>query len=134
MLELSFKKISQAIRGLKLPHFDLVLGIAKGGLVPASLIAYGIKSDLKIIRVKYRDKHNNPRYSHPLIAEKIDLPKSKSKILLVDDVAISGETLNAVKKLLKRHKVKTLVLRGKADYVLFPGLNSCVKWPWSCRE
>ena len=26
--------------------------------------------------------------------------------------------------------VKTLDMKGKADYVLFPEIKECVKWPW----
>jgi hypoxanthine phosphoribosyltransferase len=49
---------------------------------------------------------------------------------VVDDVSVTGQTLELAKKKLRSSTVKTFVLRGKADHVLFPKIKECVKWPW----
>lgn len=130
MREVDFLTISQALEEIKLPDCQLVVGIAKGGVVPASLVAYKMGCDLKIVHFNYRNEENIPQHSAPLLVNKITLPENISSILLVDDVAISGKTLASAKELFKNYKVTTMVLRGKADYVLFPELTTCVQWPW----
>jgi hypoxanthine phosphoribosyltransferase len=60
-----------------------------------------------------------------------DLPTSTGlRVLLVDDVSVTGKTLNRVKALLKGYTVYTLVMKGKGDFVLFPEVGTCVQWPW----
>ena len=54
----------------------------------------------------------------------------ESHILLVDDVSVSGVTLSLALSLLKDFEVFTFVLKGQADYVLFPEIKECVNWPW----
>jgi len=50
--------------------------------------------------------------------------------LLVDDVSVTGKTLKCAVENLQDYTVYTFVLKGKADYVLFPEINTCVEWPW----
>jgi hypoxanthine phosphoribosyltransferase len=50
--------------------------------------------------------------------------------LVVDDVSVSGKTLEKARQLLAGNEVKTLTLKGNADYVIFPEIRDCVKWPW----
>ena len=52
------------------------------------------------------------------------------RILLVDDVSVSGKTMNAALEQLEGLNVRTLAMKGKADFVLFPEIKDCVKWPW----
>lgn len=52
--------------------------------------------------------------------------------MLVDDVSVTGQTLELARSLLAGWKLTTLVLKGKeADFVLFPEVASCVNWPWN---
>ena len=128
MRDLSFKEISKRIGDINLPYFDLVIGIADGGTVPASLIAYQLGIELKLIKINYRDVQNNPIYEEPVILSKKNI--SDKKVLLVDDVSVSGKTLEAAIKILQGNSLTTLTLKGKADYVLFPEIAECVNWPW----
>lgn len=130
MKEISFKEILQRIEEVNLPSFGLVVGIGRGGIVPASLIAQKLKADLRIIDVVYRDDENRPLSEEPRISSVCTLPEEIKSVLLVDDVSVTGKTLKAVKDLLGRKNVKTLTLRGEGDWCLFPELKTCVKWPW----
>ena len=128
MRDLSFTEISKRIGDLNLPYFDLVIGIADGGTVPASLVAYQLGIELNLIKINYRDVQNNPIYDEPVILSQKNI--TDKKVLLVDDVSVSGKTLEAAIKILQGNSITTLTLKGKADYVLFPEISECVNWPW----
>lgn len=131
MVPISFREISKRLREKNLPETDLVIGIGSGGVVPASLAAFHLGAELQVITLNYRDENNNPRYGEPVVLNlPADLSLEGKRILLVDDVSVSGKTLNAALELLKNFNVKTLTMKGKADFVLFPEVKDCVKWPW----
>ena len=128
---LTFSDIAQAIRNAKLPTCDLVVGIGRGGIVPACLVAYELQQPLHVTWVTYRDDDNRPRYDTPRLMRPSVLPAHVRKILLVDDVSVTGKTLELASATLCGQEVTTLVLKGSADIVLFPHIQSCVDWPWN---
>ena len=132
MVHLSFKDISRRLREQELPFFDLVIGIGTGGVVPASLVAYQLNCELIIITLNYRDEQNTPQHEEPVIIKGLPsgLDLSDKQILLVDDVSVSGKTMNQALKALDLPNIQTLAMKGKADHVLFPEIKDCVKWPW----
>ncbi|MFH1046275.1 MAG: phosphoribosyltransferase [Candidatus Omnitrophota bacterium] len=134
METVSLKTIYGALASTQFPPCELVVGIAEGGVVPATLIAHKLRCDLSIVRINYRDAANVPQYARPKLLSNARVPRNVKRILLVDDVAITGKTLEAAKRLFGRRKVTTVVLRGQADYVLLPELASCVKWPWTPKN
>lgn len=132
-VDISFSEISKGLKDFRFPGFDVVVGIARGGIVPATLIAHQLGKDLKIMRINYRDDHNNPQHDTPvLISDERFLAglNKQSKILLVDDVSVTGKTIQFAKELLKDYTVTTFALKGKADLALFTDIKSCVNWPW----
>jgi uncharacterized protein len=131
MVPISFQEISQRLNQASLPETDLVIGIGTGGIVPAALAAFRLGADFRVMTLNYRDEKNNPRHENPVVLHlPSDLELSGKKILLVDDVSVSGKTLNAARALLKGYTVTTLTMKGTADIVLFPEIRDCVKWPW----
>jgi uncharacterized protein len=131
MVPVSFTEISDRLRSFSLPETDLVIGIGTGGIVPASLVAFYLNCELLIITLNYRDENNTPRYDNPVIVNMPEMPfLQDKKILLVDDVSVSGKTLNEALLHFQGLQIKTLTMKGKADYVLFPEIKECVKWPW----
>ena len=130
MVPLSFREITERLKTIDLPDVDLVIGIGSGGIVPAGFVAFHLDAELQVMVLNYRDEKNNPRYEEPRVLEKPKWNPEGKKILLVDDVSVSGKTMNAALELLKGYDVKTLAMKGKADYVLFPEIKDCVKWPW----
>ncbi|MCC5938017.1 MAG: hypothetical protein JJU34_12115 [Lunatimonas sp.] len=125
--------VSEAIRSYPFPQADLILGIASGGTFPAILIAHQLGLPFRSVQVNYRNELNQPHRQAPEFLSALQLPviSPSSTILLVDDVSVSGKTLGKVKAALPDYyKVITLVLKGKADHVLLPHLNTCVTWPW----
>ena len=129
-VNLDFTTISRALKAFPLPEVDHVVGIATGGIVPASLIAHQINRPLSLIEINYRARDNSPRYPRPVLLSYQPLPVGGQRILLVDEVSVSGKTMKFAQSFLKDHEVITFVLKGRADYVLFPEIASCVNWPW----
>ena len=131
MVNLSFKEISNRLKNFDLPETDLVIGIGTGGIVPASLVAFHLGCELAVMTLNYRDEKNTPVYPEPVLLMKPgDLDLSGKRILLVDDVSVSGKTMATAMKLLEGANVKTMAMKGKADFILFPDVQDCVKWPW----
>lgn len=131
MVPVSFTEISNRLRSMALPETDLVIGIGSGGIVPASLVAFHLGCELRIITLNYRDENNTPRYENPVILNMPEMPSLQDKrILLVDDVSVSGKTLDEALLHFRGLNIKTLTMKGKADLVLFPEIKDCVQWPW----
>ncbi len=128
-VKLELSDIKARLKALTLPEVDAIVGIATGGSYPATLLAYETGLPLHMIRINYRAPDNRPQRPEPALLEGSmdDLPK---RLLLVDDVSVSGQTLDLGKSLLKDHEIVTLVLKGKADIALFD-IPSCVHWPWN---
>jgi len=131
MVSISFQEVTDRLRKAGLPETDLVIGIGTGGVVPAVLAAFHLNASLQVVTINYRDEKNTPQHENPLV---LNLPPGLElegkRVLLVDDVSVSGKTMNTALGLLKGYNVKTLTMKGKADYVLFPEVTDCVMWPW----
>ena len=131
-LPLSLTNIQQRLDSYPIPNADLVIGIGRGGAIPAKMLADKIGSGLIVVTVNYRDDDNNAQRDMPVFLDDLIIPIEKgSKILLVDDVSVTGKTLQTVKEKLQGYEVVTFVFKGKADHVLFPEINTCVDWPWN---
>ena len=130
MVPLSFIEISERLKQKQLPKTDIVVGIGTGGIVPASIVAFHLGAELQVMTLNYRDEKNNPRYEVPVVLQKIHANLEGKRILLVDDVSVSGKTMNVALRQLEGLDVKTLAMKGTADFVLFPEIKECVQWPW----
>jgi uncharacterized protein len=130
MVPLSFREITQRLRQMQLPETDVVVGIGSGGIPPATMVACHLDAELQVMVLNYRDEQNTPRYEAPRVLEKPHGQLEGKRILLVDDVSVSGKTMQTALEQLKGLDVKTLAMKGKADFVLFPEIKDCVKWPW----
>lgn len=127
---LTFKQITERLKTIDFPEIDVVIGIGTGGVPAATMVAYHLNAELHVMTINYRDEQNNPRYDTPKLQAKADWDLAGKRILLVDDVAVTGKTVNTALNLLKEFDVKTCTMKGKADYVLFPEIENCVNWPW----
>ena len=127
---LTLVEIEKRLSEIDLPEVDAIIGIASGGKTPAELIAKRLKKPVYIIEINYRDKSNTPLYEKPKLTNKIEIDRNFKSILLVDDVSVSGKTLDVAKENLNGYDITTLVLKGKADLILFPEISTCVIWPW----
>lgn len=132
-VKLDFEAINTRLKHIPFPEVDLVVGIATGGIVPASLVAHQICRPLKLMYINYRDVDNEPQHEHPVLLKLPDLPDSPCRILLVDDISLTGSTLAVAKEHLQGHKVFTFAMKGRADFVAFPEINDQIDWPWKAQ-
>ena len=132
MTSLSFSDITERLAAWIFPeHIDGVLAIAQGGIVPAALVAVKLGVDLKVIGLNYRDEANEPRYDEPKLLSSIPDLNGWRRVLLVDDVYVTGKSWNAVRRLLPDNvDVLPFVLKGEVDFALIRDIDGCVQWPW----
>jgi len=109
--------------------FDLIVAIANGGLVPAGILNQRLQTEVKILRINFKDENQRPRYDTPKLLQPVDFDFKNKKILLVDDRIKSGATIVVAKEILSEAKlIKTFAVNGNADYALFN--ESCFRFPW----
>jgi hypoxanthine phosphoribosyltransferase len=91
------KQVQELIRQMWLDRWtpDYVVGITRGGLVPANLISQYLDCRMETLQVRLRDGVEDECESNFWMAE--DAANSKN-ILIVDDINDSGATLNWIKK------------------------------------
>jgi hypoxanthine phosphoribosyltransferase len=119
---------------------DMVIAIARGGLIPAGAIAYalGIKAAGTLNVEFYSDIEEtlaDPVVLAPLLDTDAVVGK---KLLVVDDVADSGRTLHLVLGLLRKHTpdVRSAVLYTKPRTIVQPDYSwretdLWINFPWS---
>ncbi len=119
---------------------DLILSITRGGMLPAGTMSYamGIKN-LHIINVEFYtgvDSRLPLPVLLPPVPAAVDL--SAKTVLIVDDVADTGETLRMVRDFCAEHvaETRTAVLYEKpqsvvkCDYV-WKRTSDWISFPWS---
>lgn len=127
----SFEEIFEKLKAIEFAEqFDIVVAIARGGMIPGALVAQKLGVNFATIVINFRDDMHKPCRNTPELIQPIEFSYSGKKILLVDDRSKTGATLQKAKELLAGAAlVKTFAVNGKADYSLFDEL--CFKMPWA---
>jgi adenine/guanine phosphoribosyltransferase-like PRPP-binding protein len=129
--EVSLSTVSSRLRDYPFPKVDAVVGIREGGVVPACLIAHELRLPVFFLAINFRAPDNRPRHEHPQLLEApASLPSRGSRVLLVDDVSVSGKTFERARACLTDCDVITFALKGRADHTILE-IEGCVKWPWN---
>jgi hypoxanthine phosphoribosyltransferase len=91
---------------------DIIVGIARGGLYPATQLSHMLQKELQTVRLSRR-LNDEIIYKDPVwIQQPTEYVKSK-KVLVVDEICDTGQTINIVKEKLESlgvAEVKTAVL------------------------
>lgn len=132
MTPLAFEAITRRLAAWRFPDgVDGVVGIASGGIVPAALVAQRLGVGLKLIALNYRDEANEPRHPAPLLLSAVPELGAWRRVLLVDDVYVSGQSWHAARAQLPAEvEVLPFVFKGKTDFALIRDIEGCVQWPW----
>ena len=109
--------------------FDIIVAIANGGIIPATIINQRLQKEMQIVKINLRDEFQRPKYDAPILISPIDFEFKDKSILLVDDRIKTGSTIKLAKELMADAKlIKTFAVNGNADYALFD--ETCFKFPW----
>jgi len=131
-IEISLDVMMQQIKELVTGRYDLVVAIGRGGILPGYLAARYLDIPLEIIYLHFRNEQHQQELPEPCLTKEIDFSVENKKILLFDDVANSGKTLNVAKKFLfGAVEITTAVISGNADISLTGPHDCCIKWPWT---
>lgn len=119
---------------------DVVLGIARGGLLPAAAIAYALDcKNLFTVNVEFYTGVGETMDAPVMLPPLLDVAELDNlSVLIVDDVADSGKTLELVFDLCQGHvsEAKTAVIYEKprsvinADFV-WRRTDRWINFPWS---
>jgi len=74
---------------------DYVVGLTRGGLVPANLISQYLEVPMETLKVSLRDDKSQPESNLWMAEDAFNMTK---EILIVDDINDSGATLNWIKQ------------------------------------
>lgn len=119
---------------------QVVLAIARGGLLPASAVAYALDvKNVLTMNVEFYtgvDERLPVPVMLPPLPRQVDL--AGARVLVVDDVADTGETLRLVLDFCAEHveQVRSAVLYAKPRSVVDPDFvwrrtDRWVNFPWS---
>jgi len=125
---IALDKLMTMIRTKLKGKFDVVVGIERGGVLPAYLASRWLDAPLRMIRIPSRDENHptqggEPRLKHPWMVRGM-------RVLLADDVANTGATLRRAAGELAGAEITSMVISGEADISLFGPHEKCIRWPW----
>lgn len=134
MKKVSYEDVASTVKGLldasvdKMEAVEFVVGISRGGLFPAMVVATAV---IKPLVVAYIDKQDNVYF------DRDEWIKGK-KVLLVDDIVRTGKTLHKVSELLSQKgaaAVETLtpyylegMISRMPDYGV--AVSEDIEFPW----
>ncbi len=121
---------------------DMIVGISRGGLVPARLLSDLLGNDeLHTMRVKFYTGIGRVG-ERPVILHPTQVDVTGRRVLLVDDIADSGKSLSTAKRHLEERGAGEIVvatLMKKPASVITPDFyvqetDAWVIFPWEARE
>jgi len=85
-------KLTEALAAEKI---DLILGIARAGLFPATAVSLALRRELYPVRVTRR-VHDVVQYESPIWRVDVPATVATQRVAVIDEIADSGETLAIV--------------------------------------
>ncbi len=130
--------------GMKVKDFkpEIIVGVSRGGLIPARILSdiLDIRT-IGILGIAFYEKMGET-YDYPRIVQELSMDIKGKRILLVDDVADTGRSLEVAKDYLRRKnageiKIATLHYKPhsafKPDYYAMT-TTAWIVYPWECHE
>ena len=130
----SFKRLAEMISSNF--HPEVVVGIAKGGVIPAVFLASAFRVDFYPIKLSSRKNEVVVR-EKPIWYVRPTADAKGQRVLLVDDICVAGRTLEMAKKSLLENgalevRTATLAVHGNSilpDYFAIK-TDDCIIFPW----
>lgn len=132
-----FKTVEKLSRRMKKEKFDSIVCVSRGGLLFGLLISKMLHKPLGVISVKVFSEGKRVKIRLGKVSNSEGLG---SNVMIVDDTAKTGETLEAVKKTLGKKgvfsKTAVIALHNKSkftpDYYAVK-FSSTIIFPWSLK-
>ncbi len=126
------KELAERVKG----KVDVVVGILRGGYFPAHMIAETLGLEVYVIR--YKSYVKTRKVGKPILVLPLIGDVSGKRVLLVDDICDTGDTIKAAKELLKQYnpsdvKVATLFIKPSCEEVPEFWIEKSDEWvefPW----
>ncbi len=121
---------------------DVVVGIIRGGLIPARILTDLLEAPLlATIQIEFYTDIAQTKQA-PTVKQALTVSVGGKKVLLVDDIADSGKSLELAKNYLQQRsaaEVKTTTLYFKPQSIIEPDFyekqtSSWIVFPWETRE
>ncbi|RLG19701.1 phosphoribosyltransferase [Candidatus Micrarchaeota archaeon] len=119
---------------------DVIVGIARGGWVPARILSDFLDHEqIASMRVEFYTKPGETK-KKPKITQKVSTAIKGKRVLLVDDVSDSGNSLKLARESLKGAKeVRTATLHFKPGSIFKPDYyigetSDWIVYPWEAKE
>jgi len=121
---------------------DIIVGIARGGIIPASILTDLLKTQITTtIRIEFYLDIAQPNIQ-PTLKQPLTVPVNGKKILIVDDISDSGQSLKIAKQHLTEKgatEIKIATLYTKTTTQIPPDYvekttNNWVVFPWEIKE
>jgi xanthine phosphoribosyltransferase len=118
--------------------FDAVVAIARGGLVPAAIVARELNIRVvESVALKSYDHQaqGNIRVLKPMSQQILDLAKNGSKVLIVDDLVDTGATARVVRDMLPGAHFATVYAKPKGremvdTFITEVSQDTWIFFPW----
>ncbi len=137
----SLLSLSQKIQK-QIEKLDLIIGISKGGLIPARILADLLQvSEIITIQVKFYTGLAKT-HGEPMIMQPLTVNLSGKKVLLVDDIADTGKSLKTTINHLESlgaGEIKTATIYLNNRSIIKPDfyeeiIDKWVVFPWEIKE
>ncbi len=135
------KKLTEKIKKSRF-KFDWIVGISRGGLVPARLLSdYFDCPRVAIMRVEFYESVGKTK-DFPRITQPLQVSVKEKNVLLVDDVADTGRSLVVAKDHIKRKGAKEIMIATlhykpisifKPDFYI-EETSAWIIYPWERKE
>ena len=121
---------------------DIIVGIARGGLVPSRILADLLETrDFAIITIEYYVGINQ-KAEEPILKQCLHTQLNDKKVLLVDDVSDGGRSLQLAKRHLEQQcakEIKIATIYCKPGTITRPDYferetSHWIVFPWEARE
>jgi xanthine phosphoribosyltransferase len=118
--------------------FEAVVAIARGGLVPAAIVARELNiRKVESVAIKSYDHKNQGgiKVLKPMAQEILDLAKNGSKVLIVDDLVDTGATARVVREMLPGAHFATVYAKPKGremvdTFITEVSQDTWIFFPW----
>ena len=122
------KDIDILVQKIGNKKFDAIIAIARGGMIPAQLLAYKLAiRDVQLVRI---ESYDNERQRESVSVKALLELKRKSDILIVDDIIDSGKSMAALLEYLQKEHAQCNFFTASLYYKK----SALVQPDFTCKE